>query len=93
MRQHRRLSRMLPVRLHMARFDGPATSGTIARMLGTNPMVVRRTMAGLREAEDLLIRRLGAVSLAELAAAFDAGCRAAAPAAGAVCDATPDLAP
>lgn len=41
---------MLHVLLHMARHEGPATSETIAKMLGTNPVVVRRTMAGLREA-------------------------------------------
>lgn len=139
MRQDSRLSRMLHVLLHMARYDRPATSDEIARMLGTNPVVVRRTMAGLREAgyvrsekghgggwriacdlasislldvhravggptlfaignesenpacavervvnaalddalrkaEALLIARLGAVSLASLAAAFDARC-------------------
>ena len=131
---------MLHVLLHMARHDGPATSDTIAKMLGTNPVVVRRTMAGLRdagyvrsekghgggwsiacdlatvslldihravggptlfaignesdnpecaveqvvnaalddalrEAEALLIARLGAVSLAELATAFDEKCQ------------------
>jgi DNA-binding IscR family transcriptional regulator len=140
MRTDSRLSRMLHVLLHMARHDGPATSETIAKMLGTNPVVVRRTMAGLRdagyvrsekghgggwsiacdlatvslldihravggptlfaignesdnpecaveqvvnaalddalrEAEALLIARLGAVSLAELAAAFDEKCQ------------------
>jgi DNA-binding IscR family transcriptional regulator len=133
---------MLHVLLHMARHEGPATSGTIARMLGTNPVVVRRTMAGLRdagyvrsekghgggwsiacdlnsvslldihravggptlfaignesdnpacavarvvniaiddalrEAEALLLDRLGTVSLAELATAFDARCQEA----------------
>src|SRR5690606_2637338 len=36
--------------LHMARRDGPMTSESIAEMLGTNPVVVRRTMAGLRDA-------------------------------------------
>lgn len=41
---------MLHVLLHMARQDGPMTSDAIAAMLGTNPVVVRRTMAGLREA-------------------------------------------
>lgn len=41
---------MLHVLLHMARHDGPITSDAIARMLGTNPVVVRRTMAGLRDA-------------------------------------------
>lgn len=139
MRNDGRLSRMLHVLLHMARHDGPMTSETIARMLGTNAVVVRRTMAGLRdagyvrsekghgggwviaadlarvslldvhravggprifaigiepsgspcaveqlvnaaldealnEAEALLIARLGAVSLAQLAADFDALC-------------------
>jgi Rrf2 family protein len=49
-RNDSRLSRMLHVLLHMARHDGPMTSDAIARMLGTNPVVVRRTMAGLREA-------------------------------------------
>ena len=41
---------MLHVLLHMARHDGSFTSDQIARMLDTNPVVVRRTMAGLREA-------------------------------------------
>jgi DNA-binding IscR family transcriptional regulator len=49
-RNDSRLSRMLHVLLHMARHDGPMTSEAIARMLGTNPVVVRRTMAGLRDA-------------------------------------------
>ncbi len=40
---------MLHVLLHMTRHDGPMTSDEIARMLGTNPVVVRRTMAGLRD--------------------------------------------
>lgn len=40
---------MLHVLLHMARHHGPMTSDEIARMLGTNPVVVRRTMAGLRD--------------------------------------------
>ena len=50
MRRDSRLSRMLHVVLHMARHDGSATSETIAAMLGANPVVVRRTMAGLRDA-------------------------------------------
>lgn len=41
---------MLHVLLHMARHNGPITSDAIARMLDTNPVVVRRTMAGLRDA-------------------------------------------
>jgi len=50
MRNDSRLSRMLHVLLHMARHDQPFTSEQIAKMLDTNPVVVRRTMAGLREA-------------------------------------------
>ncbi|PVZ42469.1 Rrf2 family transcriptional regulator [Pseudomonas sp. CC120222-01a] len=49
MRNDTRLSRMLHVLIHMARHDKPATSETIAQMLGTNPVVVRRTMALLKE--------------------------------------------
>lgn len=41
---------MLHVLLHMARHDAPFTSEQIAGMLGTNAVVVRRTMAGLRDA-------------------------------------------
>lgn len=41
---------MLHVLLHMAAHEGPMTSEAIAGMLGTNPVVVRRTMAGLRDA-------------------------------------------
>lgn len=50
MRNDSRLSRMLHILLHMARHDGPITSEAIANMLGTNAVVVRRTMAGLRDA-------------------------------------------
>ncbi len=139
MRNDSRLSRMLHVLLHMARHKGPMTSEAIGAMLGTNPVVVRRTMAGLRDAgyvrsdkghgggwiiacdlervslldvhravggpkifaignehanpdcaveqlvnealedalrdaESLLVERLGAVSLAELSRGFDARC-------------------
>ena len=50
MRNDSRLSRMLHVLLHMARHEGPMTSEAIGAMLQTNPVVVRRTMAGLRDA-------------------------------------------
>jgi len=50
MKNDSRLSRMLHVLLHMARHDRPFTSEQIARMLGTNAVVVRRTLAGLRNA-------------------------------------------
>ena len=45
-----RLTRMLHLLLHIQLHDGAATSETLAVMLGTNPVVVRRTMAGLRDA-------------------------------------------
>ncbi|KFE43882.1 MULTISPECIES: Rrf2 family transcriptional regulator [Pseudomonas] len=48
MRTDTRLSRMLHVLIHIARHEQPATSDTIAQMLGTNPVVVRRTMALLK---------------------------------------------
>lgn len=49
MRRDTRLSRMIHVLIHMDRHTRRMTSDTIARMLSTNPVVVRRTMAGLRE--------------------------------------------
>lgn len=49
MRQDSRLSRMLHVLIHMGRHEGAMTSDMIACMLDANPVVIRRTMAGLRE--------------------------------------------
>lgn len=49
MRTDTRLSRMLHVLIHMDRHDRRATSETLAQMLGTNPVVVRRTMGLLKE--------------------------------------------
>lgn len=49
MRPDGRLSRMLHVLIHMDRHEGAATSEVIAHMLGANPVVIRRTMAGLRD--------------------------------------------
>ncbi|EGP58589.1 hypothetical protein Agau_C101376 [Agrobacterium tumefaciens F2] len=40
---------MLHILIHMEKHAGAATSESIAAMLQTNPVVVRRTMAGLRE--------------------------------------------
>jgi DNA-binding IscR family transcriptional regulator len=45
-----RLSDVLHVLLHMGQVDEPVTSEVLARCMGTNPAVFRRTMAGLREA-------------------------------------------
>lgn len=50
MRKDSKLSRMLHVLLHMAREKKPFTSEQIAQMLETNPVVVRRTMSGLKKA-------------------------------------------
>lgn len=49
MRHDTRLSRVLHILIHMEKHEGAATSENIAAMLQTNPVVVRRTMAGLRE--------------------------------------------
>jgi len=49
MRSDSRLSRMLHVLIHMDKHERHATSSLIANMLGTHAVVVRRTMAGLRE--------------------------------------------
>lgn len=40
---------MLHVLLHMAQQPGPFTSETLAKAMDTNPVVIRRIMAGLRE--------------------------------------------
>ncbi|MCW0199880.1 Rrf2 family transcriptional regulator [Sphingopyxis sp.] len=50
MNKDTRLSDVLHVLLHMDRVDTPLTSEVLARSMGTNPAVFRRTMAGLREA-------------------------------------------
>jgi DNA-binding IscR family transcriptional regulator len=50
-KQDSRLSAVLHVLLHMAEHAGPMTSEQLAlAMNGTHPVVVRRTLAGLREA-------------------------------------------
>lgn len=48
MRQDSKLSGILHVLLHMMGMKAPATSEQLAKMMGTNPVVVRRVMAGLR---------------------------------------------
>lgn len=50
MKRDSRLSGVLHVLLHMAEHDGPLTSEDLAKAMQTNPVVIRRTMAGLREA-------------------------------------------
>ncbi|KZM47675.1 Rrf2 family transcriptional regulator [Labrenzia sp. OB1] len=50
MRTDSRLPRVLHVLLHLEQAEEPLTSEQIGKMLNTNPSLVRRTMAGLREA-------------------------------------------
>ncbi|WP_061936073.1 Rrf2 family transcriptional regulator [Aureimonas sp. AU22] len=49
MKRDSRLSGILHVLLHMAETDGPVTSEHLSKAMQTNPVVIRRTMAGLRE--------------------------------------------
>ena len=49
MRRDSRLSGVLHVLLHMAQKDGPVTSEVLARAMDTNPVVLRRVLAGLRD--------------------------------------------
>ena len=50
MKRDSRLSSVLHALLHLAEHDGPMTSEALGLCLGTNPVVVRRTMGLLREA-------------------------------------------
>ncbi len=50
MKRDSRLSSVLHALLHMAEQEGPMTSDALAQCLGTNPVVVRRTMGFLRDA-------------------------------------------
>lgn len=50
MKRDSRLSSVLHALLHMAEQEGRMTSDALARCLGTNPVVVRRTMGFLRDA-------------------------------------------
>lgn len=49
MRRDSRLSGVLHVLLHMAEHRGPVTSEVLAKAMHTNPVVLRRVMAGLRD--------------------------------------------
>lgn len=50
MKQDSRLSGVLHCLLHMAELGSPATSEWLAKAMQTNPVVIRRVMAGLRDA-------------------------------------------
>lgn len=49
MRKDSRLSGVLHVLLHIAEHEAPMTSELLAKAMDTNPVVIRRIMAGLRE--------------------------------------------
>jgi DNA-binding IscR family transcriptional regulator len=49
MKRDSKLSGVLHVLLHMAEADGPVTSDTMAKVMHTNPVVIRRILAGLRK--------------------------------------------
>jgi DNA-binding IscR family transcriptional regulator len=49
MKRDSKLSSVLHVLLHLAHSERPMTSEQMAGMLGTNPVLVRRVLAGLRE--------------------------------------------
>jgi Rrf2 family protein len=49
MKRDSRLSRVLHLLLHLAEQQGPVTSEALAKMLMTNPVVVRQIMSGLRK--------------------------------------------
>ena len=49
MKRDSKLSSVLHVLLHLAHSDRPMTSEHMAAMLDTNPVLVRRVLAGLRE--------------------------------------------
>jgi Rrf2 family protein len=49
MRRDSRLSGVLHVLLHMAEQNEPVTSEALAKAMDTNPVVIRRVMAGLRD--------------------------------------------
>jgi DNA-binding IscR family transcriptional regulator len=49
MRRDCKLSSVLHVLLHMAERDAAVTSETLAKAMDTNPVVIRRIMAGLRD--------------------------------------------
>ncbi len=81
MKRDNRLSAILHAVLHIAESDGPMTSEALASCMHTKPVVVRRTMAGLREAGIVaaakghhggwsLTRQLSEISLFDIYAAL-----------------------
>lgn len=84
MKRDTRLARMIHVLIHMGLLGGRETSETIARMLNTNPVVVRRTMGALkrkgvvgseggRGGGWVLLRPLGELTVLDVHKALDEG--------------------
>ncbi|MBO6635150.1 Rrf2 family transcriptional regulator [Parvibaculum sp.] len=83
MKRNSQLSGVLHVLLHMAEHEGPVTSETLAKAMQTNPVVIRRIMAGLRDQGYVRSEKghgggwsiacdMGAVTLADIHAALGA---------------------
>jgi DNA-binding IscR family transcriptional regulator len=83
MKRNSQLSGVLHVLLHMAEHDGPVTSEMLAKAMQTNPVVIRRIMAGLRDQGYVRSEKghgggwsiacdMGAVTLADIHAALGA---------------------
>ena len=81
MNKDTRLSDVLHVLLHLGHVKEPVTSEVLAKSMGTNPAVFRRTMAGLRDAGYvnsgkghgggwLLARPLGEITLLDVYSAL-----------------------
>lgn len=81
MKNDTRLSGVLHILLHLADASGPVPSEVLARAMQTNPVVVRRIMAGLRERGHVrsgkghgggwrLARPLGEISLRDVCEAL-----------------------
>ena len=77
MKRDSRLSGVLHVLLHIAEVDGPVTSEEMANAMQTNPVIIRRHMAGLRDAGFVrsekghgggwtIARDLGAITLRDI---------------------------
>jgi len=77
MNKDTRLSGVLHVLLHLGQVTAPLTSEVLAKTMGTNPAIFRRTMAGLRKAGHvqsgkghgggwLLARPLGEITLLDV---------------------------
>ena len=81
MNRDSRLSVALHVLLHMSEMEGPVTSEALGSLMDTNPVMIRRTLGGLRDAGIVsaekghgggwvLARKIDAVTVGEVYAAI-----------------------